>query len=139
MTELNFADISDRLKQLILPPTDLVIGVGRGGIVPAAMVAHQLGCEMQVVQVNYRDDENTPRYDLPRILSALTLPHSQSLRLLIVDDVSVSGKTLDVVKQLFSAHSITTLVCKGKADYVLYPEIRECVHWPWKVVAPSAV
>ena len=136
MTTLTFADISERLRQISLPPIDLVIGIGRGGIVPAAMVAHQLGCDMQVVQINYRDDQNTPRYELPRVLSSLTLPHANPLRLLIVDDVSVSGKTLSVVKALFSTHSITTLVCKGKADYVLYPEIRECVHWPWKVAVP---
>ena len=78
MTTLTFADISERLRQISLPPIDLVIGIGRGGIVPAAMVAHQLGCDMQVVQINYRDDQNTPRYELPRVLSSLTLSPCQS-------------------------------------------------------------
>jgi hypothetical protein len=36
------------------------------------------------------------------------------------------------VLPLLAGHEVTTLVMKGKADYVLFPEVRTCVQWPWK-------
>lgn len=53
-------------------------------------------------------------------------------RILLVDDVSVSGKTLQTAKELLSGHIVTTFTLKGKADLVLFPEIGDCVKWPWK-------
>jgi hypothetical protein len=28
--------------------------------------------------------------------------------------------------------NVKTLSMKGKADFVLFPEIKDCVQWPWK-------
>jgi hypoxanthine phosphoribosyltransferase len=51
---------------------------------------------------------------------------------LLVDDVSVTGKTLEEARSLFKGNHITTFVFKGKADFVLLPDIKDCVDWPWK-------
>ena len=128
---LSFTEISRRLRALQLPPADHVIGIGRGGIVPAAMLAHQLGLPMTVLSLNYRDDANQPRYEAPQRLAPLPdLP--AGARLLLVDDVSVTGRTLDAAKALLPDHPITTVVLKGKGDHVLFPEVPECVLWPWR-------
>lgn len=129
---LDFHSISTRMQALKLPPIDIVVGIARGGIVPAAMVAHQLGAGLELLHLNYRDDGNKPRYPQPKLLQPSHLKlHGQ--RVLLVDDVSVTGATLALAKaQLEGAH-ITTLTCKGKADFVLFPEVAECVAWPWKV------
>ena len=52
--------------------------------------------------------------------------------ILLVDDVSVSGVTLSLALSLLKDFEVFTFVLKGQADYVLFPEIKECVNWPWK-------
>jgi len=132
MVPISFTEISNRLRALSLPDTDLVIGIGSGGIVAASLVAFHLGCELQIITLNYRDESNTPRYENPVILNIPPMPSLKDKRILLVDDVSVSGKTLQEALLHFQGLSVKTLVLKGKADYVLFPEIKDCVHWPWK-------
>ncbi len=129
---LSFKEISEAFRHFSLPEIDLVIGIGRGGVVPASLAAYRLGCELQIVSVNYRDDENQPVRFQPEFLESFTINLEKGKRILLVDDVSVTGKTLDIVKERLSAFAVKTFVMKGKADYVLFPDIKTCVHWPWK-------
>ncbi len=131
MVPLSFREITERLRQMQLPETDVVIGIGSGGIPPATMVAYHLNAELQVMVLNYRDEQNTPRYETPRVLEK---PHGQleGKRILLVDDVSVSGKTLQTALEQLKGLDVKTLAMKGKADFVLFPEIKDCVKWPWK-------
>ncbi|MEM7659919.1 MAG: phosphoribosyltransferase [Bacteroidota bacterium] len=139
MIPLSFSEISQRLKALDLPEVDLVLGIATGGIAPAVMVAHQLGCDLQLLQLNYRDEANSPRFASPKYLSGLIPPSEPRLRILLVDDVSVSGKTAIAAKALLQGHNITTLVCKGRGDFVLFPEVSSCVRWPWKVAEQAPI
>lgn len=131
MVPLSFREISERLKQMELPETDLVIGIGSGGIAPAGIVAFHLNAELRVMVLNYRDEENNPRYHEPQVLEK---PHGnlEGKRILLVDDVSVSGKTMNKALEQLTGLNVKTLAMKGKADYVLFPEIKDCVQWPWK-------
>ena len=131
MVPLSFREISERLKQTPLPDVDLVIGIGSGGIIPASMVAFHLGAELQVMVLNYRDEQNTPRFTEPKVLHKPS-GEMAGKRILLVDDVSVSGKTLHTALQQLKGLDVKTMAMKGKADYVLFPEIKECVQWPWK-------
>ncbi|MEM8970289.1 MAG: hypothetical protein AAGE93_27990, partial [Bacteroidota bacterium] len=54
--------------------------------------------------------------------------------ILLVDDVSVTGKTLKTVKAELAEYRVTTFVLKGKADLVVFPDIGTCVDWPWKSI-----
>mgnify|MGYP001102267313 CR=1 FL=1 len=132
MVPISFREISKRLREKNLPETDLVIGIGSGGVVPASLAAFHLGAELQVITLNYRDENNNPRYGEPVVLN---LPADLSLegkRILLVDDVSVSGKTLNAALELLKNFNVKTLTMKGKADFVLFPEVKDCVKWPWK-------
>ena len=132
MVPLSFLEIIGRLRAMELPSTDLVIGIGSGGVVPAALVASQLGAELRVITLNYRDEENIPRYQDPLVTGMPADLDPEGKRILLVDDVSVSGKTINTALQLLKGHQVKTLTMKGKADFVLFPEIKECVRWPWK-------
>ena len=39
---------------------------------------------------------------------------------------------MEKTKTKINGINVKTLDMKGKADYVLFPEIKECVKWPWK-------
>lgn len=131
MVPLSFREITERLKQIPLPETDLVIGIGTGGVAPATMVAYHLNAELQVMVLNYRDEQNTPRYDEPLVLQKPG-GELEGKRILVVDDVSVSGKSMQVALEQLKGLNVKTLAMKGKADFVLFPEIKDCVKWPWK-------
>jgi len=132
MVPIPFTEITERLRSMELPETDLVIGIGTGGIVPASLVAFHLGCELHIITLNYRDESNAPRYEKPVIINMPEMPSLEGKRILLVDDVSVSGKTLNEALLHFQDLNIKTLTMKGKADYVLFPEVKDCVKWPWK-------
>jgi len=131
MVPLSFKEISARLKTIDFPPVDLVIGIGTGGVPAATMVAFHLKAELLVMTMNYRDEKNNPLYDNPQVLST---PNWQleGKQILLVDDVSVSGKTMNAALELLDGYNVKTCAMKGKADFVLFPEIKDCVKWPWK-------
>jgi adenine/guanine phosphoribosyltransferase-like PRPP-binding protein len=129
---LKLPTIARRLKAMQLPEVDAVVGIARGGLMPATFLAYQLEVPLELVALNYRADDNRPRFEAPRLLGeAPRLPSRQ--RLLLVDDVSVSGKTLELAREILKGHTLHTFVLKGKADHVAFPEIASCVAWPWQL------
>ena len=131
MVPLSFVEISKRLKQIELPEIDIVIGIGTGGIPAATFVAYHLNAELEVMVLNYRDEQNNPRYDSPKVIEKQEW-NLDGKKILLVDDVSVSGKTMSVALEQLKGYHVKTLAMKGKADFVLFPEIKDCVKWPWK-------
>jgi len=128
---LAFDAISARLHELIVPEVDVVVGIATGGTVPASLLAHQLRKPLALVTVNFRAPDNTPQRPAPEVLSEPPRL-APGTRVLLVDEVSVTGATLEAARALFPQQSVTTLVLKGKADVVAFPEITSCVAWPWK-------
>ncbi len=131
MVPLSFREISERLKKTGLPETDIVIGIGSGGIVPASIVAFHLNAELKLMVLNYRDETNKPLYDEPVVIRKPDRD-LEGKRILLVDDVSVTGSTMNKALEQLKGLNVKTLAMKGKADYVLFPEIKDCVKWPWK-------
>jgi len=132
MVSISFQEVTDRLRKAGLPETDLVIGIGTGGVVPAVLAAFHLNASLQVVTINYRDEKNTPQHENPLVLNLPPGLELEGKRVLLVDDVSVSGKTMNTALGLLKGYNVKTLTMKGKADYVLFPEVTDCVMWPWK-------
>lgn len=130
-TDLNFAEISEKIRNFNFPDVDCIVGIGSGGIVPASIVAFHLEKPLLIISINYRDDNNDPRYEDAAVLSVKNIP-AEYKKILLVDDVSVSGRTLEAAKKIYSEKIINTFVLKGKADFVLYQDITTCVNWPWK-------
>lgn len=128
---LSFEEISNRLHDMDLPDIDRVVGIGTGGASAAVMLAHQLRKPMTMLYINFRAPDNSPQRPGPELLQQPDLPDTPE-HILLVDDVSVSGKTMDFAKSLLEGHQVTTFVLKGHADYVAFPTVASCVHWPWK-------
>jgi uncharacterized protein len=134
MTSLSFPDISRRLAAWTFPDAiELVVGIASGGVVPAALVAERLGVELKVIALNYRDEANEPRYAEPKLLSRIP-ELGTAKRVLLVDDVYVSGKSWRAARDLLPAHlHVMPFVLKGQVDFALIRDVEGCVKWPWKV------
>ncbi len=132
MQSLSFKEIKERVDRLVLPSFDLIIGIATGGVVPASLIAYKTNIDLRIIRINFRDEKNNPQHIMPVLLNELN-EELLGLNLLLVDDVSVTGNTLETAKSIFPGNKIKTLVFKGKADYVLFPEVNTCVDWPWKL------
>lgn len=131
-------EIARRLKRAAptLPEADVVYGIARGGVVPASLAAFELELPLELLHINYRADDHRPQRDAPEVLAAARLPEPGT-RVLLVDDVAVTGRTLQRAARVLRRAEVTTLAMKGRADVVLFPEVATCVVWPWTVEAPE--
>jgi hypoxanthine phosphoribosyltransferase len=127
---LTYEEIDARLSAFNFPELDLIVGIASGGLVPAQLIAGKLHLPLKKIVINYRKENNQPRYGHPRLIKSDSFP-AKNLRILLVDDVSVSGKTMQKAKEILRDQIVRTFVLKGLADYVLFPEIGSCVNWPW--------
>lgn len=133
MKALSFREILERLDKWKFPKgVDGVMGIAGGGVVPAALVAERLGVELRVVSLNYRDEQNEPRFHVPRVLAPV--PDVKGWKkMLLVDDVWVSGASWKAARALFPEEiEVLPFVMKGKVEWALIQDINGCVQWPWK-------
>lgn len=68
----------------------LVLGLTRGGLIPAVVLSHRIGVPMETVQWSFRDTDKQNSWALNGILNFA----DPSKRILVVDDICDSGKTL---------------------------------------------
>ncbi|SEE80433.1 phosphoribosyltransferase [Ruania alba] len=99
-----FGDASRELAQVVVDSgwmPDLVIAVARGGLIPAGAIAYALGVKaMGTMNVEFYTDveETLPEPQvLPPMLDTSVLAGA---KVLVVDDVADSGRTLEVVMRL---------------------------------------
>lgn len=129
---IDFQEIGRRIREQSLPPADAVVGIRTGGVVPASLIAFQTGLPLYFIGLNYRrPGDHEPVHAEPVLTAQVPeIPPAYS-RLLLVDDVGVSGASLRAASACLPGRQITTLVLKGNADIVLFPEVAGCVQWPW--------
>lgn len=134
MTPLAFEEIARRLAAWRFPERiDGVVGIATGGVVPAALTAQRLGVGLKLIALNFRDEANLPRHPAPQLLS--TVPELGNWRrILLVDDVYVSGQSWHAARALLPAEvDVLPFVLKGQVDFALIRDIDGCVQWPWRV------
>ena len=108
---------------------DLIVTIGRGGLEPAKLFQKKLGLKSKTFRLYFRDDNHQPMSEYPQLKKPLDF-NVKGKRVLLIDDVSRSGKTLEKAKEILKdASLIKTLVINGKADYSLYNE--DCFIMPW--------
>ncbi|MDU0968520.1 MAG: phosphoribosyltransferase [Actinomycetaceae bacterium] len=105
---------------------DLVVAVARGGLLPAGALSYALGvkaCGTMNVEFYTDIEETLPEPVLiPPLMDVSAL---EGKRVLVVDDVADSGKTLDLVMQMVRDQGIPTGDPAGGA-MVQVSEARSC-------------
>jgi xanthine phosphoribosyltransferase len=69
---------------------DYVVGLTRGGLVPANLISQYLECPMECLKVSLRDDAGQPESNLWMAEDAF-----EGKNVLIVDDINDSGATIN--------------------------------------------
>jgi hypoxanthine phosphoribosyltransferase len=135
---VSIQEVTDRIGRLPLPDVDAVVAIERGGLMAGTIAASLLGRPLYRLRLEYRDDSNAPKYEEPRLVGSASVPIPTGGHVLVVDDVSVTGATLRRAAAELHGLTISTLVLKGDADLVAFPEIETCVTWPWTPGAASS-
>ena len=92
---------------------DYIVGLTRGGLIPAVMMSHYLNIPMHTLKVSLRDNDNGPESNLWMPEDAVGyIPEEERKanggwqhlvtkrkNILIVDDINDSGATLNWIKQ----------------------------------------
>jgi hypoxanthine phosphoribosyltransferase len=85
---------------------DYVVGLTRGGLVPANLISQYLEVPMETLKVSLRDDASQPESNLWMAEDAYGYKVSDPMcsgdgrkKILIVDDINDSGATLNWIKQ----------------------------------------
>ena len=77
---------------------DYVVGLTRGGLVPANLISQYLGCRMETLKVSLRDDTECES-NLWMAEDAFGHEIETPKRILIVDDINDTGATLNYIRE----------------------------------------
>ena len=70
---------------------DMVIGIQRGGLIPAVHLSHYYDVPLQTMTVSFRDQSNVVGFDVIAKVDP-------NIKTLIIDDINDSGKTFNYIK-----------------------------------------
>lgn len=109
-----------------------IVGITRGGLIPAVMLSHSFDLPMETLGVSFRDNRATHHTKFKPIDDA---------RYLIVDDINDSGTTFKVVSDIFRNRRLifatSALINKEKSGFNVdfYGEMfyhDDWINFPWE-------
>jgi hypoxanthine phosphoribosyltransferase len=123
---------------------DILLGIARGGLVPAGALAYALDCKnLFTISVEFYTGVDA-RLDVPVMLPPfLDARDLDAAKVLVVDDVADTGKTLELVHQFCGGHvaEARTAVLYEKpqsiiqADFV-WRRTDRWINFPWSSEQP---
>jgi len=130
--------IADEIRRRDFRP-DIILGVSRGGIIPALLLSDMLGVPVDIVGVRFYKGVGDVE-EKPHIVQD-TAERLEDKRVLIVDDVSDTGHTLRLVRRYVEERGarevmVCTLHYKPWAVYKPDYHVEETEAWiiyPWEV------
>ncbi len=103
---------------------EVIVAVARGGMIPAGVLSYALGVKLtDAINVEYYTDANSTLPDPILLAPALDTESIMGKRLLVVDDVADSGRTLAAVVKLLRGFGaeVRSAVLYAKAATVVSP------------------
>ena len=143
----DFADASRGLAEEVLRSgftPDVVVAIARGGLLLSGSIAYALGTKScGSINVEFYTDVEQ-RLEEPVVLApALDAPSLAGKRVLVVDDVSDSGRTLRLVVDIIrnAGADVRSACLYSKPGTVLEPDhvwrrVDGWITFPWSALAP---
>jgi len=84
--------ILDLVKQMVRDEwkPDYIVGINRGGLVPAVMLSHYLSVPLEVLNIKLRDHATVPESNVLMPLDAF-----EGKQILVIDDINDTGATFN--------------------------------------------
>lgn len=132
---MDWNELSQEVKILagkITKKPDMIVGIVRGGLIPSRLLSSNLGVkEMYALTVKKVGNERKVTSEVSENLNGK--------RILLVEDMLETGKSLLVAKQYLESKGATVEtaclytmpISEVKPDYFLR-EISEVAHFPWE-------
>lgn len=123
---------------------DLIIGVARGGLVPAGALSYAMGVKLiDAVNVEFYTDVHETLPDPVLLAPMLDVDSIRGRKVLVVDDVADSGRTLALVLELLSGFGADcrSAVIYSKPRSIVEPDYiwkstDEWIVFPWSDQPP---
>lgn len=122
----------NRLAEKIDFAANAIIGIARGGVIPAVLLSKRLKVkDMYVLKVRKEGNER-------RVIADILIDVSNK-KILVVEDMLESGKSLSIAKEFLEQKGAEVKTCclytmsitETRPDYSLR-EVEEVVHFPWE-------
>lgn len=140
---LSWAEVAQAIDTLAvcLPtqsflPIGRIIAVARGGLVPAAMLAHRLRIQrVESIQVVGYAPTGTERNPLLEVVGQIPAPTIPFFSTVVVDDIVDTGRTQEAVVKLFPESRYVSIVARDPNTHPARAPIIESawVVFPWEV------
>ncbi|WP_372412689.1 phosphoribosyltransferase [Streptomyces luteireticuli] len=113
-----------------------VVGIVRGGMIPAVWIAHRLGIhDVRAVEVTHTtsDGVNAAKTTLPTARNPASLGDLTGLDVLLVDDIAGSGATLAhtarMIRDLHPIRVRTAVLAVNRANWTQGADPRRCIDY----------
>lgn len=125
---------------------DIILGIARGGLIPAGAIAYALDCKLMIsLNVEFYTGVGETLAEPVLLPSLLESSGLTGQRVLIVDDVADTGKTLKLVEE-FCEHQgrvaeVRSAVLYKKPHTITIPDYcwrttDRWINFPWSVQGP---
>lgn len=147
LTWQGFGDSMRELAQQIADSgfvPDIVIAVARGGMLPGGALTYALGTKLtDAINVEFYTDVHETLPDPVLLAPLLDTESITGKKLLVVDDVVDSGRTLELVVKLLKGYDadVRSAVIYEKPTTVIHPEYSwaktdKWIVFPWSAEPP---
>lgn len=117
-------DIAETFKY----KTKLIVGITRGGLVPAVMLSHKMNIPMKTVQIQLRDSTETLELESLRVYN--------NRDVLFIDDINDTGETIKLIQEYAPLANFATIHKKKEStirDAYYHKVVDGWVEYPWEL------
>lgn len=131
INKVSFGEIQEAIEDIAETfkyKTKLIVGITRGGLVPAVMLSHKMNIPMKTVQIQLRDSTE------PLELESLRVYNSRDV--LFIDDINDTGETIKLIQEYAPLANFATVHKKKESiirNAYYHKVVDDWIVYPWEL------